>query len=547
MSSKLKELHNREIRKVAPMISPASDELTSIVILSFNRKDDIAANLKSLDETVSLPYEVVVFDNGSEKETLDYLDIIDGTVATKYDNGLINVVYNGKNEGCSVGRKKALKYAKGDYIYTADNDLTYTPNWLDNILLRINEDPKIGAASSMLVYPNGAIQCNGGTIEIEDNYFVRFFPVDGLKSINSSHLTEKMDCDWLPGGATLIRKEVSKKVEHDERYINGYEDYNYSMEIKNAGFRIVNCPNSIVIHHCLAYDSEKAKKEVEYKAARYNWDTVWPSMLRFLSKTGLNLIKDTRAYDWKGFNGLGDKAYIDLSLDEVIEHFNKTLEEKGLPLPPTPPAIKINSVDYNLAKRQEVVRVYGLNADKPDVESIEKILSDYDIYFDSTYNKYNLAKLSREIRDLIAKRSDSLRQGVESSAYFFDFNQNRISKEGVDEIKRVFSNHGKLKDNKSLEWMADYLGEVIALDNLRVISPKLSHRQRQEIAMKLYDAATQAFKQGDYSTAIYNYNKSIELNSAYSWAYHDKALALERQGRYDEAQRACNKFRELNN
>jgi glycosyltransferase involved in cell wall biosynthesis len=105
------------------------DPLVSIVILSLERGEDLRRNIESLKETVKVPYEVIIVDNGSEgKETLDYLDEIDGQ-PTK-GNGKIFVHRNKTNLGPSGGRKLGIELAlqsKSKYILTVDNDVTYMP------------------------------------------------------------------------------------------------------------------------------------------------------------------------------------------------------------------------------------------------------------------------------------------------------------------------------------------------------------------------------------------------------------------------------------
>ena len=99
--------------------------LVSVVILSYNRLEDLMYNLNSLYQQTNMPFEVIIYDNNSEQETKDYLKWVEGS--TKEDgNGLIKVIYSDRNLGCSGGRREAVKYARGEYIYTVDNDMTYT-------------------------------------------------------------------------------------------------------------------------------------------------------------------------------------------------------------------------------------------------------------------------------------------------------------------------------------------------------------------------------------------------------------------------------------
>ena len=283
--------------RVEQIFKQTDNTLTSVVILSFNRRDDIEANIKSLYEHTNLPFEVVIWDNASDTETLEYVKGIEGK--TKEDgNGLIRVSYSDTNLGCSGGRREAVRQAKGNWIYTADNDMTYTPNWLEAIIDRVEQDPNIGAANSKVVFPNGKIQLNGGILVLEDNYFGSFVPVNEGKDQFDPNLIKEMDCDWLCGGATLVKKGVADQVEHDPEYLTGYEDYDYSFQIKDLGYRVVNCPESTLIHHHISFYDDKQEKEQSYLKDRWSAERLWISMVHFVERTGINLIKVTRYMDW---------------------------------------------------------------------------------------------------------------------------------------------------------------------------------------------------------------------------------------------------------
>ena len=271
--------------------------LTSVVILSYNRKSDLQNNLRSLYANTHLPFEVIIFDNASERETIDYLKSVDGIMREDH-NGHIKVIYSDKNIGCSGGRREVVKYASGDYIYSIDNDMTYTTNWLNALISRIEQDRHIGAVCSKIIYPNKKIQLNGGLLFLEDNYFGSFVEVDAGKHEDGPLLTGEMDCDWLPGGATLYRREALRHASYKPEYLNGFEDYDYSFQLIDAGYRVVNCPNSWVYHHHIGFDQEKQKKEAAYLKDRWNAERTWKSMVYFLERTGINMIKTGGYYKW---------------------------------------------------------------------------------------------------------------------------------------------------------------------------------------------------------------------------------------------------------
>ena len=341
-------LNNRKIKKLRekietlPLAKVLTKALTSVVILSMNRTKDIQNCIESLYESTSLPFEVIIFDNGStDKSTLEFLKSINGK--TKKDgNGKIKVIFNKINLGCSGGRKQALKHAKGKYIATIDNDIIFTKNWLEHLIKGVESENKIAAVCAKLIYPDGRIQLNGGKMLVEGNYFAYFKTVQGSKMRDEKGMNwdnpksnKKITCDWLPGGAMLMKKTAANKVEHDNKFKNCFEDYDYSIQIRKKGYKLVNCPQSILIHNHILLRPHTQAKEKCYLKDRWSYHTYFDSLLYFLQKNGLNLVKDSIFYDSNAHKDIlasknlpiPEKKYKELSDKEIKENFRKILSK----------------------------------------------------------------------------------------------------------------------------------------------------------------------------------------------------------------------------
>ena len=306
--------------------------LVSVIILSLERGEDLRRNIESLKETVNVPYEVIIVDNGSKgKETLDYLEEIDGQ-PTK-GNGKIFVHRNKTNLGSGGGRKLGTELAlktKSKYLLTVDNDVTYTPGWLDKLISEIEKSEEIGAVSPLILrsHKDGKlrVQWNGGRLNIIGNYFIRFVAEDRGKVYGQSQLSGQMECDWLDGSLTLIKKEIAKKIGYSAFYLSGIEDYDYSLQIAELGYKMLNVPDSVVIHHHMSLqDAEKQKREANYLRERRNPARIFESLMAFTERTGFNIVEiefHTWRYD-KIF--LTQKGYPDL-LGECISFNDVSIE-----------------------------------------------------------------------------------------------------------------------------------------------------------------------------------------------------------------------------
>lgn len=68
--------------------------------------------------------EIIVTDNGSNDQTLQYLHSI------SKKNKQINVIRNEHNEGFGKPHNKALEFARGEYFVVLNNDIEVCPNWM---------------------------------------------------------------------------------------------------------------------------------------------------------------------------------------------------------------------------------------------------------------------------------------------------------------------------------------------------------------------------------------------------------------------------------
>lgn len=115
-----------------------SEEQISIVVVHRDRPEYLNICLQSIAVTsFNNNYEIIVVDNGSESDSQDFLDDIEGEV---------KVVRNNKNlywsEACNVGYQNASKDSK--YIVFMHCDVVITnPAWLD-LLVNVCESQNAG-------------------------------------------------------------------------------------------------------------------------------------------------------------------------------------------------------------------------------------------------------------------------------------------------------------------------------------------------------------------------------------------------------------------
>jgi len=278
------------------------DKFVSIIMLSYGKREQTLAALESLRDTVNIEHEIILFDNGSEKATVDFIrEHIEG----HFDN--LKVIYNDSNLGPAQGRKEALTYARGEWFIVFDNDELAEPGWLEELLVRASTDESIGAVCCKVVFPDETLQFSGGYIEYQDEQLVSLELHDRGKSVYDLSTAYFRECDWCPIGATLFTLNPADFLH--EGYPNVFEDAGVSMALRRIGKRLVNSPASWVWHEHIMFQ-KKVDMHDRYLKDRYNPAQMMISLRSFYQENGL-LIHDE--YIWRE-NGLNE-----LSREDVIQ------------------------------------------------------------------------------------------------------------------------------------------------------------------------------------------------------------------------------------
>ncbi len=264
------------------------DKMLSFIMLSFGKHSQTLEAIISLVRTVQVTHEIILLDNGSDQETVEFIkQRIDG----HFEN--LRVFYSDRNLGPAAGRREALRHAKGDWFIVFDNDEIAEPGWLEELLVRASSDPNIGAVTCKVIFPNHELQCCGGYIEyLEDDIIDLKLYGRGINTYDLAS-AQFRDCDWCPIGATLFTRNPTDYLHAG--YPNIFEDAGVSMALLRQGLRLVNSPASWVWHEHVTF-----KKTIEmgarYTQERYDPKRMLISVASFYRENGLIIYDE---YVWR--------------------------------------------------------------------------------------------------------------------------------------------------------------------------------------------------------------------------------------------------------
>jgi len=118
----------------------------SLILKTWNALLYTKLCLKSLvKNTDPSLYELIIVDNGSTDGTLEFL----------YSFPKIHVISNNHNLGWMAGNRLGLEVANEKWICLLDNDIFFTPDWLNGLIYEIekNKFSKLAAVSPLQVHP----------------------------------------------------------------------------------------------------------------------------------------------------------------------------------------------------------------------------------------------------------------------------------------------------------------------------------------------------------------------------------------------------------
>lgn len=222
----------------------------SIIVVSWNVRDDIARCLRSIEENrPSCEFEIIVVDNASSDDSVDVL--------TKDFPDVVTVV-NSENRGFAAANNQGIKAAKGEYILLLNPDTIVHAGALDRLIGFLDDNSDIGVCGPKLLNKDGITYHSIGRFPtfratLHGKTFFRsmgiFRGYHKKLRTNDSSYDRQTDVDQLSGAALLIRRSVIEEVGlMDESFFVYYEDVDLCLRIRKASWRIVYVPGSLITH-----------------------------------------------------------------------------------------------------------------------------------------------------------------------------------------------------------------------------------------------------------------------------------------------------------
>jgi GT2 family glycosyltransferase len=193
----------------------------------------------SLKETLplGLKYEIIFVDDASTDGTRAWL--------TSINEPSVKVIFNHATLGYAKANNKAFTLARGEVVGLLNNDLEFTPKWLEP-MLEILESPVLKAG----IVGNVQIRIADESIDhlgIDLTLDAKF---EHLRQPQVNVCKTYLKTFALTGACCLIKKDTLALVQGlSEDYLNGCEDVDLCLKLAQLGWHSYVSLNSAIRHH----------------------------------------------------------------------------------------------------------------------------------------------------------------------------------------------------------------------------------------------------------------------------------------------------------
>lgn len=215
-----------------------------MVILNWNGRKYLEQFLPSLLQSTYPGVEIIVADNGSTDDSVDFLN-------THYPQ--VKQVLNGANYGFANGYNKALSQVDATYYVLLNSDVEVTPGWLEPMVELLENNASIGACQpKLLAFHNRSLfeyaGGSGGWLDAFGYPFCRGRVFDYCET-DQGQYDDAVPVFWASGAALFIRASLFHAAGGFDGYFFAHqEEIDLCWRVQRMGHQVFACPASVVYH-----------------------------------------------------------------------------------------------------------------------------------------------------------------------------------------------------------------------------------------------------------------------------------------------------------
>ncbi len=224
----------------------------SVIIPNWNGKELLDDCLTSLTKQKFNNYEIILVDNGSTDDSIEY---------TVKNFPKVKIVKLNKNYGFAKAINEGVKASFSEYVVFLNNDTYVDKNWLKSLVECANKHDEVISVNSRILNFYDRKLIDGIGIEINEIGQAKSI---GWSEKDHNQYSQEIYIFGATGGASLFRKTDFIKVGmFDESFFMYSEEVDFAFRAQFLGYESIYCPQAIVYHKHKA-TSKKLPHHVEY-------------------------------------------------------------------------------------------------------------------------------------------------------------------------------------------------------------------------------------------------------------------------------------------
>lgn len=273
----------------------------AIIVLNWNNAPDTIECLRSLAQLDHPAYRVVVVDNGSTDDSVQ-------AIHQQYPGMMI--LETQQNLGYAGGNNVGIRYALAQgakCICILNNDVKVTPDFLTTLLVALDESGEVGIVTSLITEMDEPqkVWALGQAVDWKTGIVRRIHAGEAMPSLQAC---APIKVDIASGAVMLVKREVLERVGLlDETFYLYYEEADWCLRVRGAGYRILAVPSSVVWHQVSAtlgqtspvIDYYMLRNHLRFIARHWSGTTRW----RLLGRTVVRNLVTIAAYTAKPHGG----------------------------------------------------------------------------------------------------------------------------------------------------------------------------------------------------------------------------------------------------
>lgn len=220
----------------------------TVSIVNHNNREMLERCLASVfDGTRNLEFEVCVVDNRSGDGSAEM-------VRNRFPR--VKLIENEKKEGFAANQNKILKIAAGEFVALLNNDTEVKPGAFEKLVGFMRAHPETGLAGPRLLNPDGSLQQScyrtptPAVLFFDATFLSSIFPRNvffgGYKRWAHDSVREVQS--MALACAVARRAAVEKVGPLDERFFMYFEDHDWCLRFRRAGWKIHLAPDAEAVH-----------------------------------------------------------------------------------------------------------------------------------------------------------------------------------------------------------------------------------------------------------------------------------------------------------